>query len=113
MSTQVNAVRPLAVVVLAAGRGTRLAVGEDAPPKVLVDILGAPLLEHVRRALEGLAADLTLVVIGHEAAQVASPGSTGAGRACVPCCRSRRTARATLRRWRSRPHRASRATCSS
>jgi bifunctional UDP-N-acetylglucosamine pyrophosphorylase/glucosamine-1-phosphate N-acetyltransferase len=70
MSTQTNAARPLALVVLAAGRGTRLAVGEETPPKVLVDVLGAPLLEHVRRALAGLTADLTLVVIGHEAPRV-------------------------------------------
>jgi len=70
MTKDASAGRRLAVVVLAAGRGTRLAVGADAPPKVLLECLGAPLLEHVRRALEGLGADLTLVVVGHQAAQV-------------------------------------------
>jgi bifunctional UDP-N-acetylglucosamine pyrophosphorylase/glucosamine-1-phosphate N-acetyltransferase len=70
MTKDASAGRPLAVVVLAAGGGARLAVGADAPPKVLLECLGAPLLEHVRRALEGLAASLTLVVVGHEAAQV-------------------------------------------
>ncbi len=62
--------RPLAVVVLAAGRGTRLSVGAQAPPKVLVECLGVPLLEHVRRAAAPLAAEVTLVVVGHGAAEV-------------------------------------------
>lgn len=70
MSTPAAAARPLALVVLAAGKGTRLSAGDEAPPKVLVEVLGAPLLEHVRRALGGLAAEPTLVVIGHGSAQV-------------------------------------------
>lgn len=56
---------PLAVLVLAAGQGTRLAAGGDPPPKVLVSCLGVPLLEHVRRALAPLQADETVVVTGH------------------------------------------------
>ena len=57
--------RALALVVLAAGKGTRLAVDDDAPPKVLVPCLGAPLLDHVRRAVAPLAPTHTLVVTGH------------------------------------------------
>lgn len=70
MNSPAGASRPLALVVLAAGKGTRLSTGEDAPPKVLVEVLGAPLLEHVRRALDGLACEPSLVVIGHGSAQV-------------------------------------------
>src|SRR5512139_1559896 len=52
----------LAVVVLAAGKGTRL---PGAGPKVLVECLGAPMLDHVRRAVTGLRPDETVVVVGH------------------------------------------------
>jgi bifunctional UDP-N-acetylglucosamine pyrophosphorylase / glucosamine-1-phosphate N-acetyltransferase len=70
MTAEPRAESPLAVVVLAAGRGTRLSTAADAPPKVLVECLGVPLLEHVRRALAPLGAELTLVVVGHGAAEV-------------------------------------------
>ena len=65
-----DAGRPLAVLVLAAGKGTRLATTDDAPPKVLVGLLGAPLLEHVRRAVQALEPDETVVVVGHAAERV-------------------------------------------
>jgi bifunctional UDP-N-acetylglucosamine pyrophosphorylase/glucosamine-1-phosphate N-acetyltransferase len=52
----------VAVVVLAAGKGTRL---PGAGPKVLVECLGAPLIDHVRRAVDGLRPDETVVVVGH------------------------------------------------
>src|SRR5687767_6363527 len=70
MTAEPRAQSPLAVVVLAAGKGTRLALGADAPPKVLIECLGAPILEHVRRALVPLKAELTLVVVGHGAERV-------------------------------------------
>jgi bifunctional UDP-N-acetylglucosamine pyrophosphorylase/glucosamine-1-phosphate N-acetyltransferase len=70
MTVEPRAPSPLALVVLAAGKGTRLALGPDAPPKVLVECLGAPILEHVRRALAPLAPELTLVVVGHGADRV-------------------------------------------
>jgi bifunctional UDP-N-acetylglucosamine pyrophosphorylase/glucosamine-1-phosphate N-acetyltransferase len=54
--------RPLAAVVLAAGKGTRLPA--DAP-KVLVECLGLPLLEHVRRAVDAQRPDEVAVVVGH------------------------------------------------
>src|SRR5262245_16073571 len=63
---------PLAVVVLAAGKGTRMAgaTEESGPPKVLLDCLGAPLLGHVRRAVAGTSPDRTVVVVGHRRAEV-------------------------------------------
>ncbi|MDJ0523074.1 MAG: NTP transferase domain-containing protein [Planctomycetota bacterium] len=59
--------RALAVLVLAAGKGTRLGGGDDLPPKVLLDCLGIPLIEHVRRALAPLGAAETVVVTGYQA----------------------------------------------
>ena len=65
-----GAVRPLAVAVLAAGKGTRLALGDETPPKVLLECLGVPLLEHVRRAVLELAPSAVVVVTGHDAERV-------------------------------------------
>ncbi len=62
--------RPLAVLLLAAGKGTRLGLGDAAPPKVMLECLGVPLIEHVRRALEPLGATRSVVVTGHAAEQV-------------------------------------------
>src|SRR5687768_11619735 len=59
----------LAAIVLAAGKGTRL---PGAGPKVLVECLGAPLLEHVRRAIAPLSPSKTVVVVGHERQTVSS-----------------------------------------
>ena len=64
--------RSLALVCLAAGKGSRLAVSDDVPPKVLVPCLGVPLLEHVRRATAPLRADVTLVLTGHQHERVES-----------------------------------------
>ncbi len=55
----------LAVLVLAGGKGTRLSASTDLPPKALLDCLGLPLLEHVRRAVAPLGATHTVVVTGH------------------------------------------------
>lgn len=71
MNAQTGAGRsPLSVLLLAAGKGTRLGLGEDAPAKVLLESLGAPLIEHVRRALAPLEAEHTVVVVGHAADDV-------------------------------------------
>jgi len=51
-------------VVLAAGRGTRM---KSARAKVLHQALGAPLLEHVLRAVRSLPVDPVTVVVGHQA----------------------------------------------
>ena len=58
-----------AVIVLAAGMGTRM---KSATPKVLHSVLGRSLLEHVVHATTPLAADHTVVVVGHGRDQVMS-----------------------------------------
>jgi bifunctional UDP-N-acetylglucosamine pyrophosphorylase/glucosamine-1-phosphate N-acetyltransferase len=60
--------KPLTVVVLAAGEGTRMK--SPGRPKVLHGFAGRSLLGHVLAATEGLAAEVTAVVIGHLADQV-------------------------------------------
>lgn len=58
---------PLNIVLLAAGKGTRM---KSRLPKVLQPLGGRPLLAHVLDAVAPLAAARTVVVVGHEAAQV-------------------------------------------
>ena len=60
-------VRPAAVVVLAAGQGTRM---KSTRPKVLHEIAGAPLVHHVLAATGQFADTPRLVVVGHGAEQV-------------------------------------------
>jgi len=55
------------VVILAAGKGTRM---KSARPKVLHRVAGLPMIEHVLRAAEAVAARSTTVVVGHEAPAV-------------------------------------------
>ena len=55
------------VIVLAAGKGTRM---WSQQPKVLLDLAGRPLLEHVITTLAGLETDRVHVVYGHGADQV-------------------------------------------
>lgn len=57
----------LAVVVLAAGRGTRMG---SSLPKVLHEAAGRPLLEHVLLAAAPLRARHTVVVVGYGADEV-------------------------------------------
>jgi bifunctional UDP-N-acetylglucosamine pyrophosphorylase/glucosamine-1-phosphate N-acetyltransferase len=59
----------LAVIVLAAGRGTRL---KSSLAKVLHKAGGRTLVEHVVRAREALKPRETVVVIGHQAEQVSA-----------------------------------------
>jgi len=54
--------RPAAVLVLAAGEGTRM---KSATPKVLHEILGRSLLGHVVAAVQGVGATRLVVVVGH------------------------------------------------
>jgi bifunctional UDP-N-acetylglucosamine pyrophosphorylase/glucosamine-1-phosphate N-acetyltransferase len=61
--------RPAAVVVLAAGEGTRM---NSVLPKVLHPIAGRPLLGHALAAAAGLDPRHLLVVIGHGREQVAA-----------------------------------------
>ncbi len=58
---------PLQVVVLAAGKGTRM---RSAHPKVLQPLAGKPLLAHVLHTASALAAQRAIVVVGHEAEKV-------------------------------------------
>jgi bifunctional UDP-N-acetylglucosamine pyrophosphorylase/glucosamine-1-phosphate N-acetyltransferase len=57
----------LAVVVLAAGKGTRM---RSEKAKVLHELAGRSLLLHALEALQPLAPDQTVVVIGHQAEAV-------------------------------------------
>ncbi len=57
----------IALIVLAAGKGTRM---ESDLPKVLHRIAHAPMLWHAMRAGQALEPERTIVVAGHEAAQV-------------------------------------------
>lgn len=59
----------LAVVILAAGKGTRL---RSSIAKVLHQAGGRSLIEHVMRACAPLGAKQTVVVVGHQAEQVSS-----------------------------------------
>ena len=54
--------RPAAIIVLAAGQGTRM---KSTKPKVLHSVLGLPLVEHVLRATFPLDAQNVVVVVGH------------------------------------------------
>jgi bifunctional UDP-N-acetylglucosamine pyrophosphorylase/glucosamine-1-phosphate N-acetyltransferase len=54
-------------VILAAGRGTRM---RSLKAKVLQNILGVPLLDHVLAAVEALEAEPVIVVVGHQAEAV-------------------------------------------
>ncbi len=68
--------RPAAVVILAAGKGTRM---RSDLPKVLHPIGGAPMLHHAMRAALGLKPERLAVVVGHggeavgEAARALAP----------------------------------------
>ncbi len=70
-----NISTPLAVVVLAAGQGTRM---KSARAKVLHELAGRPLLGHVLAAVAPLGPARTVVVVGHQAdavrAVAAGPG---------------------------------------
>jgi bifunctional UDP-N-acetylglucosamine pyrophosphorylase/glucosamine-1-phosphate N-acetyltransferase len=59
--------RPAAVVVLAAGEGTRM---RSATPKVLHELGGRSMLGHVVAAARGLDPEHLLVVVGHAREQV-------------------------------------------
>jgi bifunctional UDP-N-acetylglucosamine pyrophosphorylase/glucosamine-1-phosphate N-acetyltransferase len=57
----------LHVVILAAGKGTRM---KSVRPKVLHPLAGRPLIEHILRTVDGLAAVSTILVVGHGAEEV-------------------------------------------
>jgi bifunctional UDP-N-acetylglucosamine pyrophosphorylase/glucosamine-1-phosphate N-acetyltransferase len=57
----------LHVVILAAGKGTRM---KSAQPKVLHRLAGRPIIEHVLRTVDTLSAASTTIVVGHGAEAV-------------------------------------------
>lgn len=59
--------RDLAVLVLAAGKGTRM---PDDQPKMLRPLVGRPLLEYVLRSARALAPARIVLVLGHRADEV-------------------------------------------
>jgi len=59
--------RPLAVVVLAAGEGTRM---KSKTPKVLHEIAGLPLIGHVLATAHSLSAQHVIAVLRHEREQL-------------------------------------------
>ena len=70
---------PLSIVIMAAGKGTRM---KSARPKVLHTLAGRSLLQHVLNAVAGLVADRTLVIVGHGAEAVRTQ-ATERGASCV------------------------------
>lgn len=60
---------PLSVIVLAAGKGTRM---NSRKPKVIHQLAGKPMLQHVVDTSSQLNPDQIIVVIGHESEQVIS-----------------------------------------
>lgn len=58
---------PLYIIVLAAGKGTRM---RSDLPKVLHELAGKPMLAHAITAAEALEPQQLFVVIGHEAEQI-------------------------------------------
>lgn len=66
-SDTVSAAREIAVVVLAAGKGTRM---KSARAKVLHDLCGIPMLGHIQKVAEAVSAARLIVVIGRDADEV-------------------------------------------
>ena len=60
---------PVAVIVLAAGAGTRM---KSKTPKILHPIAGRTLVGHVLHAAAGIRPSDVVAVVGHEADRVAN-----------------------------------------
>jgi len=67
--SRVSAIRPAAVIVLAAGEGTRM---KSSTPKMLHQVCGRTMLGHALAAAGELAPDRLIVVVGHGGDQVAA-----------------------------------------
>ncbi len=55
--------RSLAIIILAAGKGTRM---KSNKAKVLHDVFFEPMIHHVIKAVQPLAADRSIVMVGHQ-----------------------------------------------
>lgn len=63
--------KKFAAIVLAAGKGTRLAGGEPSPkPKVLCEIAGRPLIAYTLGLLKKTGLEEIIIVVGHKASEV-------------------------------------------
>src|SRR5207253_1591091 len=71
-----SAMADLHVVILAAGKGTRM---KSALPKVLHRVGGMPMIEHVIRTAKTLAPRSITVVIGHQSESLRTALSTQSG----------------------------------
>jgi bifunctional UDP-N-acetylglucosamine pyrophosphorylase / glucosamine-1-phosphate N-acetyltransferase len=67
MSNNTTSSRPLNVLIMAAGLGTRM---KSNRAKVLHELGGLPMIAHVARAAQALAPRSILVVVGHQADEV-------------------------------------------
>ncbi len=67
MNNETASTRPLSVLVMAAGLGTRM---KSTRAKVLHELAGLPLIAHVVRAAQSLDPQTILVVVGHQAEEV-------------------------------------------
>ena len=67
MSNNITSPRPLNVLVMAAGLGTRMKSGRA---KVLHELGGSPLIAHVVRAAQALDPRSIIVIVGHQADEV-------------------------------------------
>ena len=67
MSKLKGAIMPLSVVILAAGKGTRM---KSSIPKVLHKLANKPLVEHVYDTAKDLGAEEVIVIYGHGGDQV-------------------------------------------
>jgi len=68
MSHAESGIRPVAVVILAAGKGTRM---KSRKSKILHDLCGRPMLGHMLASAAQLDPERLLVVVGHDADTVA------------------------------------------
>ncbi len=66
-TAEFGSLTPLAVVILAAGEGKRM---RSTQPKVLHEVAGRPMLEHLLLAVAPLAPQRTVAVVGHQAERV-------------------------------------------
>jgi bifunctional UDP-N-acetylglucosamine pyrophosphorylase/glucosamine-1-phosphate N-acetyltransferase len=90
---------PTAVILLAAGQGTRM---NSDLPKVLHPLAGAPLVAHALAAARGLDPERVVVVTGHESEAVAAAvAEIDPGAACVRQAEQLGTAHAVLQAERS------------